>query len=138
MTRGTPIDRIRNAKGGSVGADTMGGLGRQVGSAYDQAAASAEQAYGEAQHAYHDAIAHAEQAYADARTSAEDAYEEARRQADALVEQGSQLYGEALRRGRAYGETAAHFTGDNKALALLLAGGVGFVVALAFKHRPAR
>lgn len=138
MNRGTPIDRIRNARGGNVGAETMGGLGRQVGSAYDQAAASAEQAYEEAQHAYHEAIDTAEHAYADARAAAEDAYEEARRQADALVEQGSRLYDEALRRGRAYGETAARFTGDNKALALLLAGGVGFLLALSFKRRPAR
>ncbi|RYB03863.1 hypothetical protein [Lichenibacterium ramalinae] len=135
MKRGTPIDRIRNARGGSVGAETMGGFGRQVGSAYDQAAASAEQAYEEAQHAYHDALESAEHAYADARSAAEDAYEEARRQADALVEQGSHLYDEALRRSRAYRETAARFTGDNKALALLMAGGVGFVLALAFRRR---
>lgn len=135
MTRGTPIDRIRNARGGSAGAETMGSLGRRVGGAYDQAVASAEQAYEEAQHAYHDAIEAADHAYEDARAAAEEAYEEARRRADALRDEGTHLYEEALRRGRSYGETAARFTGDNKALALLLAGGVGFVLALAFRRR---
>ena len=54
---------------------------------------------------------------------------------EALAAQGSHAYDEALKRGRAYGERAVRFTGDNKALALLLAGGVGFVLALAFKRR---
>jgi 1,6-anhydro-N-acetylmuramate kinase len=135
MTRGTPMDRIRNARAGSAGAETMGGLGRQVGGAYDRAAASAQQAYEEAQHAYHDAMETAEHAYADARAAAEEAYDEAQRQAEALAAQGSHVYDEALKRGRAYGERAVRFTGDNKALALLLAGGVGFVLALAFKRR---
>ena len=135
MTRGTPLDRIRNARPGSVGAETMSGIGRQVGGAYDRAAASAQQAYEEAQHAYHDAIETAEHTYADARAAAEEAYEEAQRQAEALAAQGSHVYDEAVRRGRAYGESAVRFTGDNKALALLMAGGVGFVLALAFKRR---
>ncbi len=76
MGRDTAIDRIRNAKPGSAGAKAMGKLGRDVGAAYDQAAAAAEQAYAEAQDAYHDAIHAAEQAYADARAAAEDAYAE--------------------------------------------------------------
>ena len=135
MTRGTPIDRIRNARAGSVGAETMGSLGRRVGQAYDQAVASAEQAYEEAQHAYHDALESAEHAYEEARAAADEAYEDTRRQAEALLDQGTHVYDEALRRGRSYGETAARFTGDNKALALLLAGGVGFVLALAFRRR---
>lgn len=135
MTRGTAMDRIRNARAGSAGADTMGGLGRQLGGAYDRATASAEQAYEEARHAYHDAIDAAEHAYADARAAAEQAYEDAQHRADALVAQSSHFYDEALKRGRAYGDRAARFTGDNKALALLLAGGVGFVLALAFKRR---
>jgi vacuolar-type H+-ATPase subunit H len=135
MTRGTPMDRIRNARAGTTGAETMGGLGRQVGGAYDRAAAAAQQAYEEAQHAYHDAIESAEHAYADARAAAEEAYEEAQRQAEALAAQSSHVYDAALKRGRAYGESAVRFTGDNKALALLLAGGVGFVLALAFKRR---
>ena len=135
MRRDTAIDRIRNAKPGQTGAEAMSDLGRQVGGAYDQAAAAAEQAYEEAQTAYHDAVEVAEQAYADARTAADDAYHEAQRRADALKAQSAHLYDEAIKRGRAYGDRAARFTGDNKALALLFAGGVGYLVALAFKRR---
>lgn len=134
MGRDTAIDRIRNAKPGSAGAKAMGKLGRDLGGAYDQAAAAAEQAYTEAQDAYHDAIHAAEQAYADARAAAEDAYAEGQHRADALKEQSVHLYEEALKRGRAYGNRAARFTGDNKALALLLAAGVGFLLAKATRR----
>jgi flagellar biosynthesis/type III secretory pathway protein FliH len=135
MSRDTAIDRIRNAKSGKAGAQAMGKLGRDIGAAYDQAAAAAEQAYLEAQDAYHDAIHTAEQAYADARAAAEDAYAEGQHQADALREQSAHLYEEAIKRGRAYGKRAARFTGDNKALALVLAAGVGFVLAKALHGR---
>ena len=134
MSRDTAIDRIRNAKRGSAGAETMGRLGRDLGGAYDQAAAAAEQAYAEAQDAYHDAVHAAEQGYAEARAAAEDAYAEAQHQADALKAQSIHLYDEALKRGRAYGSRAARFTGDNKALALLLAAGVGFLLAKATRR----
>ena len=134
MSRDTAIDRIRNAKPGSAGANPMGKLGRDLGGAYDQAAAAAEQAYTEAQDAYHDALHTAEQAYADARAAAEDAYAEGQHRADALKEQSAHLYEEALKRGRAYGSRAARFTGDNKALALLLAAGVGFLLANATRR----
>ena len=135
MGRDTAFDRIRNAKPGNAGAKAMGRLGRDVGSAYDQAAAAAEQAYAEAQDAYHDAIHAAEQAYADARAAAEDAYAEGQRQADALKEQSAHLYEEATKRALAYRNRAARFTGDNKALALLLAAGVGFLIAKATRRR---
>lgn len=134
MGRDTAIDRIRNAKPGNAGAKAMGKLGREVGGAYDQAAAAAEQAYAEAQDAYHDALHAAEQAYADARAAAEDAYAEGQHRADALKEQSAHLYEEAMKRGRAYGNRAARFTGDNKALALLLAAGVGFLLAKATRR----
>ena len=39
-----------------------------------------------------------------------------------------------MKRGRAYGNRAARFTGDNKALALLLAAGVGFLLAKATRR----
>ncbi|WP_237477627.1 hypothetical protein [Lichenibacterium dinghuense] len=135
MGRDTAFDRIRNAKPGNAGAKAMGRLGRDVGSAYDQAAAAAEQAYAEAQDAYHDAIHAAEQAYADARAAAEDAYAEGQRQADALKEQSTHLYEEATKRALAYRNRAARFTGDNKAIALLLAAGVGFLLAKAMRGR---
>ena len=134
MSRDTAIDRIRNAKPGSAGAEAMGRLGRDLGSAYDQAAAAAEQAYAEAQDAYHDAVHAAEQGYADARAVAEDAYAEAQHRADALKEQSAHLYEEAMKRGRAYRNRAARFTGDNKALALLLAASVGFLLAKAARR----
>ena len=134
MSRDTAIDRIRNAKPGNAGATTMGKLGRDLGGAYDQAAAAAEQAYAEAQDAYHDAVHSAEQVYAETRAAAEDAYAEAQQRADALREQSAHLYEEALKRGRAYGNRAARFTGDNKALALLLAAGVGYLVAKATRR----
>ncbi|RYC33516.1 hypothetical protein D3273_03340 [Lichenibacterium minor] len=134
MSRDTAIDRIRNAKPGSAGAKAMGKLGRDLGGAYDQAAAAAEQAYAEAQDAYHDALHAAEQAYADARTAAEDAYEEGQHRADALKEQSVRVYEDAVKRGRAYRNRAARFTGDNKALALLLAAGVGFLLAKATRR----
>ena len=135
MSRDTAIDRIRNAKPGSAGAKAMGRLGRDVGGAYDQAAAAAEQAYAEAQDAYHDAIHAAEQAYTDARAAAEDAYAEGQHRADALKEQSAHLYEEATKRALAYRNRAARFTGDNKALALLLAAGVGFLIAKATRRR---
>ena len=135
MGRDTAIDRIRNAKPGSAGAKAMFKLGRDVGGAYDQAAAAAEQAYAEAQDAYHDAIHAAEQAYADARAAAEDAYAEGQRQADILKERSAHLYEEATQRALAYRNRAARFTGDNKALALLLAAGVGFLIAKATRRR---
>ena len=135
MSRDTAMDRIRNAKPGNTGAKTMGSLGRQVGGAYDRAAASAEQAYDEARDAYNEAVHIAEQAYAEARESAEHAYGEAQSRAEELAQQSAKLYEEATRRGRSYTTRAARFTGDNKALALLLAGGVGFLVAKALRHR---
>lgn len=135
MSRDTAIDRIRSAKPGKAGAKAMGRLGRQVGSAYDQAAAAAEQAYSEAQDGYHDAIHAAEQAYAEARATAEDAYAEAQTRAEALAERSRHLYEDALDRGRRYSSRAARFAGDNKALALLLAGGVGYLLAKALRHR---
>lgn len=135
MGRDTAFDRIRNAEPGTAGAKAMGRLGRDLGRAYDQAAAAAEQAYVEAQDAYHDAIHAAEQAYADARAAAEDAYAEGQHHADALREQSAHLYEEALKRGRAYGNRAARFTGDNKALALVVAAGVGLVLAKALHRR---
>ena len=135
MSRDTAFDRIRNARAGDAGATALGRLGRQVGGAYDQASAAAEQAYEEAQAAYHDALHAAEQAYGDARAAAEEAYDEAQRRAEAAAAQSSHLYEEAVKRGRAYGARAARFTGDNKALAIVVAGGVGFVLALALKRR---
>ena len=134
MSRDTAIDRIRNARPGNAGAKAMGRIGRDLGGAYDQAAAVAEQAYTETQDAYHDAIHAAEQAYADARAAAEDAYAEGQRQADSLKEQSAHLYEQTLERGRAYRRRAARFTGDNKALALLLAAGVGFLLAKATRR----
>ncbi len=135
MNRDTAIDRIRNAKPGTTGARTLGDLGQQVGGVYDQAAASAERAYDEALRGYHDAIEAAEQTYEDARSSAEAAYGEAQRRADALAARGSRLYDETVKRGRAYGDRASRLAGDNKTLALLMAGGIGFVLALAFRRR---
>lgn len=135
MSRDTAIDRIRQAKAGSAGAKAMGKLGRRVGGAYDQVAATAEQAYAEAQDGYHDALHAAEQAYAEARAAAEEAYAEAQERAEALAQQSARVYEAALKRGRKYGARAARFTGDNKALALLLAGGIGFLLAAAFRRR---
>ena len=77
----------------------------------------------------------------DARTAADDAYHEAQRRADALKAQSAHLYDEAIKRGRAYGDRAARFTGDNKALALLfagrcrLSGGLGLQTALTERSR---
>ena len=128
MGRDDAMDRVRSARPGDAGARVMGDLGRQVGGAYDQAVATAEQTY-------HDAVEAAERAYADARAAAEDAYHDAQRRADALKEHSARLYAQALERGRSYRARTARFTGDNKALALLLAGGVGFLAALAAKRR---
>ena len=138
MTRDTPIDRIRSARGGTSGTETMGDLGRQVGSAYDHAAGAAQQAYVEARDVYHDALQAAEDAYAEARAAAEETYHEAEKQADALMAQASHLYDEAASRSRAYGKRVARFTGDNKALALLLAGGMGYLVAKATRGHASR
>ncbi len=135
MSRDTAVERIRNAKPGDTGAKAMGQLGRQLGGAYDQASAAAEQAYEEAQAAYHAALHAAEQGYEDARIAAEEAYEQAQHRAETLAAESRHLYDEALKRGRTYGRRAARFTGDNKALALVLAGGVGFLLAVAFKRK---
>ena len=85
---------------------------------------------------YHQALRTAEQAYDDARGTAEEAYHAAQAKADALIAQGARLTEEAVERGRDYGARAARGTVDNKALALLLAAGVGYLLALAFKRRP--
>ena len=71
----------------------------------------------------------------DARAAAEDAYAEGQHQAEALKEQSAHLYEEASKRALAYRNRAARFTGDNKALALLLAASVGFLIAKATRHR---
>lgn len=85
---------------------------------------------------YHQALRTAEQAYDDARGTAEEAYHAAQAKADALIAQGARLTEEAAERGRDYGARAARGTVDNKAVALLLAAGVGYLLALAFKRRP--
>lgn len=128
-------DQTRAAEPGTAGARRLEALGRRVGGAYEQAAAAAEQAYAEAQAAYDEALHAAEHAYGDARAAADDAYAEARQRADELRAEGARLYERGLRRGRAYGERAARFTGDNKALALLLAAGVGYALAKALRRR---
>ncbi|MGI3900074.1 MAG: hypothetical protein ACRYGP_19190 [Janthinobacterium lividum] len=135
MSRDTAVERIRNAKPGETGAKAMGQLGRQIGGAYDRASAAAEQAYEEAQDAYNAAVHAAEQGYEDARVAAEDAYHQAQQRAEALAAESKHLYDQAMRRGQAYSRRAASFTGDNKALALVLAGGVGFLLALVFKRK---
>jgi ElaB/YqjD/DUF883 family membrane-anchored ribosome-binding protein len=134
MSRATAADRTRKPKLGS-GAKAMGKLGQQVGGAWDDASATAQQLYDDAQAAYHDALHAAEQGYEDARVAAEQAYEEAQRHAETLAAESRRLYDEALRHGQHYRKRTARFTGDNKALAIVLAGGVGYLIALAFKRK---
>ncbi len=113
------------------------GAGTRAKAAADAAAENVgRQDYGdEAYETYHEALRVAEQAYDDARGAAEDAYHVAQAKADALIAQGARLTAEAAARGRDYGARAARGTRDNKPVALLLAAGVGYLLALAFKRR---
>ena len=123
MKRAGLFSGLRGAGARAEADDAAGDVGRQT--------------YGDdAYEAYHEALRTAEQAYDDARGAAEEAYHVAQAKADALIAHGARLTAEAAARGRDYGAQAARGTRDNKAVALLLAAGVGYLLALAFKRRP--